>query len=99
MSLIAFGLGGSPSELLGLGFGSGSGSSSAAAKVWAYVLPNGKTAGQNLAEINEWMFGLARIHGLVLGTPLVVTPVSRVAGDLVQTISEAGGTVTVERTS
>jgi len=99
MSLIALGLGGSAGDLLGLGFAPGAPSSSAAAKVWAYVLPNGKTAGQNLAEINAWMFDLARIHGLVSGTPLVVTASSRAAGDLAQSISEVGGTVTVERTS
>lgn len=40
---------------------------------------------------------LAKIHGLVPGTNLVVTPTSRTAGDVSQTISDAAGTVTVAR--
>jgi hypothetical protein len=40
---------------------------------------------------------LARIHGLVQGQPLVVTPTSRTVGDLSQAISEIGTTVTVTR--
>lgn len=45
-----------------------------------------------------WLQDLAKIHGLILGTPLVVTPTSRVAGDIAQTIVDSSGTVTVERT-
>lgn len=41
---------------------------------------------------------LAKIHGLVTGTPLVVTPTSRTAGDVAQTIDTSGTTVTVTRT-
>lgn len=40
---------------------------------------------------------LAKIHGLVVGTDLVVTATTRAAGDIAQTISEAAGTVTVAR--
>ena len=40
---------------------------------------------------------LAKIHGLVAGEPLSVTPTSRSAGDVVQIISESGDTVRVER--
>lgn len=39
---------------------------------------------------------LHKIHGLEAGMPLVVTPSSRVAGDVAQSISAAGDTVTVE---
>lgn len=38
---------------------------------------------------------LAKIHGLVDGVPAVVTPTSRAAGDVVQTITEVGDQVTV----
>ena len=38
---------------------------------------------------------LAKIHGLVDGVPAVVTPTSRTAGDVVQTITEVGDQVTV----
>lgn len=38
-----------------------------------------------------------KIHGLQSGSPLVVTPTTRTAGDVAQTITEAGDTVTVER--
>jgi hypothetical protein len=40
---------------------------------------------------------LAQIHGLVIGTDLVVSATSRVAGDVSQSISEAAGIVTVTR--
>jgi hypothetical protein len=42
---------------------------------------------------------LAKIHGLVTGSPLTVTATSRAAGGVTQTISEGGGTVTVTRTA
>lgn len=41
---------------------------------------------------------MAALDGLVIGTPLVVTPTSRVAGTVSQTIAEVGTTVTVTRT-
>lgn len=40
---------------------------------------------------------LARIHGLVAGQPLTVSANQRQAGDITQTITESGGTVTMER--
>jgi len=43
------------------------------------------------------LVALAKIHGLVPGVPLVVGPASRVAGDLVQSITEDNGIVTVAR--
>jgi hypothetical protein len=49
------------------------------------------SAGKALAE----MF---RVHGLELGTPLVVTAGSRAAGaDISQSITDVAGTVTVTR--
>lgn len=42
---------------------------------------------------------LAKLHGLVEGVPLQVGPSTRVAGDVVQTITEAGGTTTVARSA
>lgn len=39
----------------------------------------------------------AKSQGLVAGVPAVITPTSRTAGSVSQTITEAGGTVTVER--
>lgn len=38
-----------------------------------------------------------RIHGLVTATPLVVSPTARTAGSISQTITDASGTVTVQR--
>ena len=48
-----------------------------------------------MRQMFGWVSDLARIHGLILGQPLVVTPTQRSAGTVVQTISEAGTTVTV----
>lgn len=42
-----------------------------------------------------WLERLAKIHGLVSGSPLVVTPTSRTAGSVSQTVTEVGDTVTV----
>lgn len=49
------------------------------------------------AELNR-ILELAKIHGLVTGTPLVVSPTTRSAGDISQTITTATGTTTVART-
>lgn len=40
---------------------------------------------------------IAKLHGLVQGAPLVVTPTSRTAGDVAQTVNTAGTTTTVTR--
>lgn len=47
-------------------------------------------------EEYQLLLRLAKIHGLVEGVPSVVGPTSRVAGDVVQNISETAGVVTVE---
>jgi hypothetical protein len=57
------------------------------------------TSGSGLStEQDAILQALAKIHGLLSGTPLVVTPTSRTAGDVTQTIDTAGTTVTVTRT-
>lgn len=65
--------------------------------VWDYVLSNGQTAGANVVAIRELLTDLHRIHGLELGTPLVVTQTARTAGAISQALAEASGTVTVTR--
>lgn len=57
------------------------------------------TSGSGLSvEQDAILTAIAKIHGLILGSPLVVTPDSRTAGDISQTIDKAGTTVTVTRT-
>jgi hypothetical protein len=51
------------------------------------------TLAEELARIIE----LAKIHGLVSGSPLTVTPTSRSAGGINQTVPENGEAVTVAR--
>ena len=46
-----------------------------------------------LSNITE----IAKLHGLLPGIDLVVTPTSRTAGDVVQTVATAGSTTTVSR--
>lgn len=70
-----------------------------AAAVWGYTLPNGLTAGATLAAVHTMLRDLYRIHGLEVGTPLGVSATARSAGPITQTIAEAAGVVTVERTS
>ncbi len=62
------------------------------------------TAAQNASAVRaalstelSQVTDLAKIHGLVAGTPLVVGPNQRAAGDITQSISESSGVVTVSR--
>lgn len=69
-----------------------------AAAVWAYAsrtLTGAATAltPEQAAQLQE----LHRIHGLESGTPLVVTPTARAAGDISQVVSTVSTTVTVSR--
>ena len=58
----------------------------------------GTYTGSGLTEGQGAMLAaLAAIHGLVPGTPLVVTQTTRSAGTVSQTITENGGTVTIMR--
>lgn len=59
------------------------------------VSTGGAVAGLKPEEY-QLLLRLAKIHGLVEGVPSVVGPTSRVAGDVVQNISETAGVVTVE---
>lgn len=68
------------------------------AAVWAYVLSNGKTAGQTMVETHAMLSELYRIHGLAAGEPLVVDKTTRTAGDIEQSITQVGDVVTVTRT-
>lgn len=61
-----------------------------AGAVWSHVLASGVDAQALLAA-------LAKLHALIPGVPLVVTPTSRTAGDVSQIITESAGTVTVAR--
>ena len=82
-------------------FGGGSDTAApgaSAAQIWAYVLPNGLSAGATLVAVHALLSELHLIHGLTLGSPLAVTDAARTAGPVSQTISEGGGTVTVTRT-
>lgn len=63
---------------------------STAAAIWAYILPNGLTAGQVFCDLHK-------IHGLTPGIPLAVTSATRTAGDISQSISDSAGVVTVTR--
>lgn len=58
------------------------------------------TSGSGLSVEQAGMLeALAKIHGLVMGAPLVVSPTTREAGGIEQTIEESAGVVTVERVS
>lgn len=59
--------------------------------------PGGALSDDEMRQVFVWVSELARIHGLVSGSPLVVTPTSRQAGSISQSISESGSTVTVSR--
>ncbi len=65
--------------------------------VWDFTLSNGRAAGVVLVEAHERHEELHLVHGLAAGDPLEVAQNSRTAGVVDQAITEAGGTVTVER--
>lgn len=48
-------------------------------------------------QLYEWVQELHLVHGLLTGSPLAVTPTTRQAGSVSQSIAEAGSTVTVTR--
>jgi hypothetical protein len=73
MKFLVLGLGGSPSDLLRLGMQAGEATPGAsAAEIWAYVLPNGKTAGQNLAEVNNAISAIQTATGFSLAEALSI---------------------------
>lgn len=68
------------------------------------VVPSGPSAESIAAAVRSELavemarlLELAKINGLVPGVPSIVTETSRIAGDVAQTITEAGGAVTVSR--
>lgn len=61
------------------------------------TVPGGALSDDEMRQMFTWVSELARIHGLVAGSPLTVTSSTRHAGGITQSISEAGGTVTVSR--
>ena len=65
---------------------------------YATTSADGAATGGLTSDQAAMLLALAKIHGLVLGSPLVVTPASRSAGDVVQTITEGVDSVTVART-
>ena len=60
-------------------------------------IPNVPLNNIQMQQLYRWVNDLALIHGLVAGADLVVTPNSRTAGTVTQSISTAGSTVTVTR--
>lgn len=58
----------------------------------------GALTAEEQRSLYNWVQALARIHGLVHGEPLVVTPTTRTAGPIEQVIAEVGGNVTITRT-
>lgn len=69
-----------------------------AASVWTYATRTlTGTAAALTTEQAAQLQELHRIHGLQAAAPLVVTPSSRAAGDIEQSVTEVGETVTVTR--
>lgn len=73
------------------------GTAAVVASVVDAPVPGGALSDDEMRQMFVWVSELARIHGLVSGSPLVVTPTSRQAGSINQSISESGSTVTVSR--
>ena len=79
------------------GFSSGAAGPCDPAAIWAHVLPNGLTAAETVTQIHTMLTALHQIHGLQVGMPLVVTPTSRTAGPVSQTIASTADATTVTR--
>lgn len=67
--------------------------------VWDFILSNGMTAAESLAQALNDARELHQTHGLQLGNPLTVTPTQRtVVGTTIdQEVTEVDGVVTVAR--
>ncbi len=61
------------------------------------TLPGAALTDGEFRQLYDWVNELALIHGLISGSDLVVTPTSRDAGAVNQTIATVGTTVTVSR--
>jgi hypothetical protein len=68
-----------------------------AAAVWSYINRTLTSAAGLTADQAQQLAELHKIHGLLTGTPLVVSPTQRQAGSVTQSIGESGGVVTVTR--
>lgn len=67
------------------------------AAVWAESIDGVDSAADVLNAVQTMASELHRIHGLLSGSPLLVTATSRVSGAISQTIADTAGTVTVAR--
>lgn len=50
-------------------------------------------------EVATQLYQIYLLHGLTVGSPLVVTPTTRSAGGLTQSVTETGGTVSIATTA
>lgn len=66
--------------------------------VQAITVATGGSSGGLTTEQANMLSDIAKIHGLIAGISLVVSPTARSAGDITQTITDVAGTVTVTRT-
>ncbi len=60
-------------------------------------IPGSALSDAEFRQMYDWISELHLVHGLRAGNPLTVTPTSRAAGAVDQTIGEVGTTVTVTR--
>jgi len=61
------------------------------------TIPAGALSDAEFRQMYDWISELHLVHGLRAGSPLTVTPTTRAAGIVDQTIGEVGTTVTVTR--
>ena len=74
------------------------GSYNVSAQYTVPVQAQGISTGSGLTVEQATMLAdLAKLHGLITGNPLVVTATTRTAGDVSQTINDAGATTTITR--
>lgn len=76
---------------------SGEGAVVDVSSIWNHTLSNGLTAGETLVQLHQFARELALINGLIQGQSLTVTPSSRIAGSVSQSIVETGSAVTMTR--
>ena len=60
-------------------------------------IPGSALSDAEFRQMYDWISELHLVHGLRAGSPLTVTPTTRAAGTVDQTIGEVGTTVTVTR--
>lgn len=88
-----------PVQAITVATGGGGGSAPSASDVAAAVWSSSRSSNRSAGSLGQALAEVFELHGLDLSAPLTVTPTSRDAGTISQTVTTVGTTTTVQRDS